>query len=262
MKKIVMAVLVFSLCSLWLGCYAAEKAKDKAELRSYTCEKAEGRIIVDGVLSEGSWQKAKATGGFMKMLDNVGKPMTQYTEVKMLWDNKNLYIAFVVNDPDIFAVKTQDDGPLWEEENAEIFIDEDGDGKNYLEYEINPLNAIIDLRIDQPKPNGDVQPWQPKAVFNGDGIKRAVKVYGTVDNRSDVDEKWVAEIAIPLNNINFPYAKNLPPKDGDVWRANMFRIERPQKEVGPEEYGSWSKTPSWHLPQNFGKLVFSGKTVK
>lgn len=256
--EIWVAAIVIMVCST--VCYA-EKKKEKFTLRTYTCEKAEGRIVIDGALSEGSWQKAKATGGFFKMFNN-GKPMTNYTEVKMVWDTFNLYVAFVVKDPDIYAVKTQDDMPLWEEEVVEIFIDEDGDGKQYIEYEINPLNTIIDLRIDQPTANGDVQPWQPKAVFNGEGIKRAVKVYGTIDNRKDVDDKWVAEIAIPFNKTNFPCALNLPPKDGDVWRVNMFRLDRPLKEVGPEEFGSWSPTPTWHMPQYFGKVIFSEGLVK
>jgi len=284
-------ILMLGLLFCSVQCTGNEKKisnpQEKFAPRTYICERAEGRIVIDGVLSEGSWQKALPSGGFLKMSDN-GQPMTNYTEVKMCWDDSNLYVAFIVYDPDIYARKTENDGPLWEEEVVEIFIDEDGDGKEYLEYEINPLNTYIDLRIDQPRPNGDVQPWQPKALFNAEGIRRAVKVYGTVDNRSeideqkfaearipwlttsvtfynnvknDLDEKWIAEIAIPFNKTNFPFAKNLPPKDKDLWRVNMFRIDRPLKEVGPEEFGSWSPTPTWHMPQYFGKLVFSEKVV-
>jgi hypothetical protein len=55
----------------------------------------------------------------------------------------------------------------------------------------------------------------------------------------------------------------VPPRPGDIWHFNVFRIKRPGGPARPAEnvvLSAWSPTgtPSFHVPAAFGSLVFSG----
>ena len=64
------------------------------------------------------------------------------------------------------------------------------------------------------------------------------------------------EMAIPFADMLT--APHIPPRAGDVWRANFYRIDR--AEDG-DEYSAWSPTlrRNYHTPERFGALVFSGE---
>jgi hypothetical protein len=133
-----------------------------------------------------------------------------------------------------------------DQEVVEVFIDPDGDEKNYIELEVNPLGAFLDLFVLTP-----VVPI-PYESYNIPA-KWAVKVDGTVQNSSDQDRGWSVELAVPLKEA--VTAPNQPPKDGDRWRLNLYRIERKPKD----QLIAWSPTlkPSFHTPSRFGEVTFS-----
>ena len=93
-------------------------------------------------------------------------------------------------------------GGFWEEV-VEVFIDPDGDGKEYAELEVNPLNVVVDLKVSA-KPEGGVG-WS-SMKWDIEGLKTAVAVYGTVNEREDRDQGWTVEIAIPWTGL-----KDVPP---------------------------------------------------
>ncbi|HEU5092913.1 MAG TPA: carbohydrate-binding family 9-like protein, partial [Nitrospira sp.] len=174
------------------------------DISHYTVMRTLGPIKVDGVLDEPSWLAAKSTGAFRA--NDGSETVTSRVEAKMLWDDSNLYFAFECDDTDLVATMTKRDEHLWQEEVVEVFIDPDGDEKNYIELEVNPLGAFLDLFVLTP-----VVPI-PYESYNIPA-KWAVKVDGTVQNSSDRDRGWTVELAVPLNEA--VTAPNRPPKDGD-----------------------------------------------
>ncbi|MCI0421812.1 MAG: carbohydrate-binding family 9-like protein [Acidobacteria bacterium] len=210
----------------------------------YTVKRTLGPIKIDGVFDEPSWRAAASTGPF-RLNDGSGSPPSR-VEAKMLWDEQNLYFAFECDDSDLSATMTKRDEHLWQEEVVEIFVDPDGDEKNYIELEVNPLGTFIDLFVLTP-----VVPI-PFESYNIPA-KWAVKVDGTIKNSSDRDKGWTVELSLPLKEA--VTAPNLPPKDGDKWRLNLYRIERKPLE----QYIAWSPTlkPSFHTPSRFGEVTFS-----
>jgi hypothetical protein len=242
---------------LWAAMAAAastEQAPEHSALPSiptYVCRKATGDIQVDGKLNEGDWKGAEE----IQLLDNSGKgaAMRPKTSAKMLWDEKNLYVAFVSEDSDIRATMKQRDQYLWTEEVVEIFV---GRTDMYIEIEVNPLNTLfdglIDLRGQTGRPKFDVDAI---ARVNFD-IKHETVVEGTVENPKDKDVCWVVELAIPHTALKDIHP--VPPKDGHVWRLNLYRIDR-SLEAGKvtSAAGAWSPTGGWfHDPARFGKLIF------
>jgi Carbohydrate family 9 binding domain-like len=222
----------------------AAAALADADISHYTVMRTLGPIKVDGVFDEPSWRAAKSTGAFRA--NDGSDSATSKVEARMLWDDSNLYFAFECEDTDLTATMRKRDEHLWKEEVVEIFIDPDGDEKNYIELEVNPLGAFLDLFVLTP-----VIPI-PYESYNIPA-KWAVKVDGTIQNSSDRDRGWSVELAMPLKDA--VTAPNLPPKNGDRWRLNLYRIERKPKD----QLIAWSPTlkPSFHTPSRFGEVTFS-----
>ena len=140
--------------------------------------------------------------------------------------------------------------PLWKEEVNEVFVQADPRQAIYIELEVNPLGAVFDaffLNIRKPL---HYESW------NSEKLQWAVQVEGTVDGEPG-DKGWTCEIALPLEDV--VTAPHIPPKPGDRWRANLYRIER--LPVASELAWSPTKRRDFHVPSMFGEIVFSDRTV-
>jgi hypothetical protein len=208
---------------------------------------------IDGLLDDPVWQRAARITGFMCFGPRKG-PAPLATTAMTAWDERNLYVAFVAQEPDIIGTYTQRDGPLWEEDVCEVYVDSAGNGRDYREFEVNPINTVIDLLIPFAKNGGPGAPWQECAEWNAAGWRTATHVEGTPDDRKDVDREWTVEMAIPLADL--APASALPPKVGDAWRVQLFRIAR-ARQLGDEPmFAAWSPTQAFHDPSRFGYLTF------
>ncbi len=236
---------VFSIIIVVLVCFYCVPGNESSNLPVYHCYKTSGEIVIDGIIDEAVWEKAERA---QFVNNNDGTVPELKTTFKWLWDDKYLYGAFHVEDKDIWATMTEHDDHLWEEEVVEFFIDADGASKTYYEFEINPLNAILDLyllnKFNDRKDIYQLWEWDCK------GMKNAVKVVGTVDNRDDVDEYWDFEVAIPFDQIYT--SPNVPPVAGDSWKMDFCRGERGKNGFVAT---SWSP-PAFHNPLSYGTFIF------
>jgi hypothetical protein len=248
MTKLLLALLV-------VGQVATVKPTivDPSEFSHYTAVRAPGPITIDGVLSDKEWGKVPAMTTFSDAFQPERPPKFP-TTAKMMWDDKYLYLAWECYEDDIWGVLSKHDDPIYTEQAAEIFIDPEGKGRHYWEIDISPKNTVVDLMVPSEKVTGLAARL---ARYDVKGLLHATKVYGTLDDRDDKDEKWTAELAIPW--ADFAGRKvNVPPKDGDSWRMNLFRIIGP-KPYPNDQYLSWSKSPAvYHQSKNFGVVTFKG----
>jgi hypothetical protein len=177
-------------------------------------------------------------------VENVsGNAPQQLTAAKLLWNQEYLYVAFKCHDDFVYASYQGFNDRLYEEEVVEVFIDDNRDLKTYLEFEVNPLNAVLHYSLHHN--------------LRGQFLK-----FARVDNRlitavvqEPADQIWNVEIAIPF--AEFVTARNIPPQPGDTWLLNLYRIDRPRN--GEAEYSAWSPTKkiNFHLPECFGELIFT-----
>ncbi len=217
-----------------------------ARLRECGAERASAPPLIDGRLAERDWQRAALTQRFTRFLGPEGREPP--TRALALHDDEHLYFAFRAQDDDVWATMRRHDEPLWEEEVVEVYVDPDADGRDYVEIEVNPLGTVIDLLI--PKA-GDQADWQQCARWDCQGLQAAAHVVGSVDERSDRDRGWTAEIAVPLRSL--PGVAHIPPERGETYRVQFFRIDRP-KDAGEPTCLAWSATPTFHAPESFGRL--------
>ena len=210
-------------------------------------------VKVDGKLDEEMWAKAASTGAFVETMKGGKSPVM--TEAKVLWDDKNLYIGFYVTDEDVWSTLTKRDEKLWTQEAVEIFIDANGDGKDYVELQTNPNGAIFDTYMPSYRKRTDA--WNSKMVV-------AVKVDGTLNKKGDKDKGWTAELAIPwADTVGTAKVKiQLPPKVGDKFRLNLYRLDVPRGK--PQIFSGWSPPlkGDLHALDRFGELYFGDELGK
>jgi hypothetical protein len=225
--------------------HAAEQPA-QLPLPTYRAPRARGPIKIDGVLDEADWKRAPSTGPFTHTMD--GASAHYRTEAKILWDDENLYVGFTCQDEDIWSSYTQHDDPLYNQEAVEIFVDADGDGKTYNEIEISPGNVTFDAYFPARRQGMDLS-WES-------GLKSAVKVDGTYNDPSDVDRGWTVEAAIPIARL--AAVPHVPPKPGDRWRINLYRLDwQQQRRVNEATAFSPVYVPDFHNLPRFGWLQFA-----
>lgn len=208
-------------------------------MKTYVCKKINGKIKIDGNLDKPEWSQAQE----VKLVDTVtGETPMQETGARLLWNDEFLYVAFECKDTYINATLTEYNSPIYNEEVVEIFLDDDRDLKTYIEIEVSPLNTLLHYAV-----HNNLQGATLTFARVGKTIESAVR-------RNDEAGIWSVEMAIPFSE--FVTAPNNPPKPGDRWLANLYRIDR--SEDGKDEYTAWSPTGKvqYHIPEAFGELVF------
>ena len=62
--------------------------------RVYFATRINERPKIDGKLTDACWKTGVWSAGFTQQIPNQGKSPSQNTEIKILYDNNNLYVAF------------------------------------------------------------------------------------------------------------------------------------------------------------------------
>ena len=244
--------------------------------KSYVCYKTEQPILTDGKLTEESWRHVKWTEDFVD-IEGSKKPAPRFqTRVKMLWDDTCLYIAAEIEEPDIWGTLKQRDTVIFYDNDFEIFIDPDGDTRDYYEVEMNALNTLWDLLLTGPYRDGD--DGKPITAWDIRGLRTGVDIQGTLNKPGDTDKCWTLEAAMPWKVLRESAVSGSGPKNGDQWRFNFSRVEWTvevknggyQKKINPETgkpfpENNWVWSPQGminiHYPEMWGFVQFSDKVA-
>ena len=274
MKKLIIRFLL-SFVAIVPAIAFSQQPPIKINPRNYICYRASEPINVDGLINEPDWHKVPWSDYFDDIEGNL-KPQPLFkTRMKMLWDDKFLYIAAELDDPHVWANLTERESVIFYDNDFEVFIDPDGDTHHYLEYEMNALNTQWDLLLLKPyrddlKQNVAIDNW------NFNGMKSAVHVQGTLNSPKDTDKGWTLEIAFPLDALSELSATGKLPVQGEQYRINFSRVEWTTDVVDgkykkrtliidgkekplPENNWVWSPqgVVAMHQPETWGFLQFS-----
>ena len=200
--------------------------------RSVTAVRTSSPVRIDGVLSEPDWSTAEPATGFLQREPSVGDPASERTDVRILYDNDNLYIGVTCYDsaPErIVRTEMSVDGELRDDDNFSIVLDTFNDKRNGFMFMINPNGARWDATI------GD----------SGFGIDSNEDWNGIWDVSARVtDEGWTAEVIIPFRTLRFPAG------DTQAWGINFRRII-----AGKNEEVLWS---GWRRNDGIMQLTKTG----
>jgi hypothetical protein len=240
----------------------------------YQCLKTDKEILIDGKLNDEAWHDAEWTDKFVD-IEGESKENPYYdTRLKMLWDNRNLYLAAQMKEEHIRAFLYQRDTVIFYDNDFEVFVDPDSDGRFYAELEINAFGSEWDLLLNKPYS----KKGRALNQFDIEGLKTAVHIEGSINNPDDKDKFWSVEIAIPFESLKHLHKKSIVPENKDVWRINFSRVEWPvsivdgkyeeQKNLKKQKRiheQNWVWSPqgkvNMHMPEKWGYLIFEDPNV-
>jgi hypothetical protein len=217
----------------------------------YSCPRIAREIVLDGRMSDPLWKRAPA----VSLVDTVyGGPADQPTEVRLLVSATTLYIGFACADDYVWGTKTEPDSEIYREECVEVFLDPSGGLHRYCEIDVSPKNVVFDALILNPRtPAEPGLPFAGRKDFHPQGLETRAHVEGDADRKGGA-RSWTVEYAIPLASLT--EAPQGPPRAGDAWRMNLYRIDAP--EPGRQKFYAWNPTGKidFHRPWRFGVLKF------
>ena len=161
-------------------------------------------------------------------------------------DDAFLTLLYSGADDHVVATHLDHDAPLYEEDVVEAFL-APRPADSYYEIEVSPRGTTFDARIESP--DGVRKTMRADRAWTCSGLFAAVRKIVESDGSMSLD----TVIRVP-----FPCLEVAPPREGEVWRANFFRIDRHPRRG--DEFSAWQPTlrtpPDFHVVAAFGSLRF------
>ncbi len=169
-------------------------------------------IQVDGHLDEAAWRQADIANDFFQLEPAEGVPATHPTEVRVLYDDRNLYVGFICYEPHpehIMAPDMKRDTRMsFSNDMVTVVIASLDQYREAYEFQTNPNGARADAFVSR-EGNNDDRDWN--GFWNS-----ASQVYSF---------GWTAEYVIPFHTLRFPK------REHQVWGINFGRrIQRIREE--------------------------------
>lgn len=155
--------------------------------------------VIDGDLSDEAWQSAPEITGFTQHDPEDGKPATEKTVVKVVYDDNAIYFGARMDDSKpVTTLLGRRDTDL-QSDWLGIYIDSQLDGLSGAAFWVNPSNVQVDMNLY----NDIYNDWGWDAVWPS-----AAKIGAS---------GWTAEVRIPYSQLRFPK------KDVQTWGINFLR---------------------------------------
>ena len=159
---------------------------------------------MDGIVDDASWSLADVATGFLQREPREGQPASERTEVRVLYDDENLYvgvIAYDTNPSGILATELRRDalgggrsggggsggggGGGGSDDTFSVVLDTYHDGRSGFLFTVNALGARYDATIENERQLNSEwdEAWQAAAQVTSRG--------------------WEAELVIPLGVLRF-----------------------------------------------------------
>jgi len=152
----------------------------------------EGSIQVDGRLVESGWNAAPAYANFRQTDPSEGQPVSERTELRILYDRDALYLGLRMFDSEpggIRARLARRDEPIFGADLVEVYMDTYLDRLTGFVFRITPAGAVRDAAWLAPGSGGWGQDNSWDAVWES---------ATTIDSAG-----WTAELRIPFSQLRY-----------------------------------------------------------
>ena len=193
-------------------------ARGKVTIRAVRIDKP---LKIDGRLDEDVYQQIPAIGGFIQQLPHSGEPATEQTDVWIMFDAKNFYVAARCYDShperEVLGELRRDGTGVTSSENFTFVIDTFHDMRNGFWFQATASGAIRDQSIIDEAQN---QNWNTVLEVNSTRFEGG----------------WTTEFAVPFKSLR--YQGSGP----QTWGINLRRYVIWKNEVStvsliPAAYG-------------------------
>ncbi len=151
--------------------------------------------VLDGLVHEASWEGADIATDFLQREPNEGQPASERTEVRILYDDENVYVGVIAYDSapsSIIAAELRRDELAGRsgsrggsDDTFTVLFDTFHDGRSAFQFTVNALGTRHDALVrNESELNSDWdEAWQAAAQITARG--------------------WEAELVIPLSILRF-----------------------------------------------------------
>ena len=230
MKKGKTLLSIFFLCFL-INTFSTLFAQH-SEPSEIQAVKITGKIKFDGFLNDSIWKEVPHISNFTQRDLNFGEPVSERTEVAVIYNNNTLYLGVWCYQKDVSKIVAKNmntDFDYETDDNFQIMISPFDDNRNGYLFVTNPNGARADIQI-----------------YSGeDGNEDWNAVWDVRTSRTE--EGWFAEIEIPFNTLQFKEGKVLD------WAINFERDIVSENEQAL--WQGWSRDYSIFAVVNAGKLT-------
>ena len=200
--------------------------------------------------NQGQWKRADV----LELTNWMGDKPEHFpkTQVKVLYDDDNLYVFFTVEDRYIRAVADRTHGKVWEDSCVEFFFTPHDQAEyEYFNLETNCGGRML-FRYN------DKHHHTEKYIEKSDCAM--IEMHHSLPPliKDEITEPviWALRYKLPFRVIA-KYTKITKPQTGISWRANFYKCAETNSHP---HWLTWaavdSPTPNFHLPQYFGVLQF------
>ena len=179
-------------------------------------------LVVDGRLDDAVYTAVPPIADFIQQEPHEGEPATQRTEAWVLFDDRNVYVAFRcwLTEPERLVANEmrRDDINIWWNDNVGVSLDTFFDHRNGVFFQTNALGGVRDgAASDERSINYDYN-----TVFD-------------VKSRR-FENGWTTEFAIPFKSLRYGSGRE------QTWGLILQRVVRGQNELAyltrmPASYG-------------------------
>ncbi len=223
-------IISFILPFLFIVASTVSPETPVSEVKAYRTYES---IEIDGDLTESDWQKAEPIKRFVQIEPHEGEASSESMEVRILYDDENIYFGFICFDSDMSKLVAnemrRDARDIHENDNVFLLLDTYNDKRSGFFFRANALGAIQDRAITN---NGDTLNDDWDAVV---ACKSKIN-----------DTSWTTELSIPFSQLRFKKS------DPMSWGMNVGReLIRNQEETiwtpVPASYGGLAKYRTTNL---------------
>jgi hypothetical protein len=210
---------------LSVGSILQAEVMDVLENPILEINRVQNAIIIDGDLTDLEWGQANGTDYFLEIEPGENTTPAEKTEVKVAYDDKNLYVAFwAFADPKDIRASFQKRDQAWTDDFVAIFLDTYGDANTGTMIGANPYGIQMDAKNNgggNDDPTFDL-------VYESQG-----KI---------TDEGYQVEMAIPFSSLSFP------DKEVQEWKVGFYR-SLPREKRSQIVWGGFDRTNPCFLCQ-------------
>ncbi len=175
-------------------------------------------IVVDGRLDEADWARAEVVTGFIQREPDEGQPAAERTEVRILYDDGNVYVGARLFDSDTARMARQ-----------LTRRDETGRAAGYLEFSFDPnfdRTTGYTFRVTAAGVQRD--------EYNYDDTRSDRSWDGVWESAVTVDgDGWMVEARVPLSQL-----RHEPSAEPQSWGVNFAR-----RRIAANERSEWAFVP-------------------
>ena len=201
--------------------------------RTLQAHRVEKPPRLDGLVDEPLWKLIKPATGFIQRNPEEGEPSTENTEVRISFDDENLYVGIICFDSqpeEIVINQNRRDGLKNDSDYVIVLLDTFHDGQNAFVFGTTPTGIEHDAQVSKAGQTRGGGGGPSRA--GGGGAQRggssalSLNWDGVWTVKSQITKRgWESEMAIPFRTLRYR------PGTDQSWGLNIARNLRRRNEI-------------------------------